>query len=66
MTAILALVIKFLPVLVQAVGSYPQIVEFIAGLRDIFKRDKIWTDEQEAEFDAQTEALRNDPAWKIE
>ncbi len=65
MTAILALVLKYLPYLVQAAGSIPEITGFISSLRDIFKRDKVWTPEQEAEFDASVEALRNDPAWKI-
>ena len=65
MTAILALVLKYLPILVQAAGSIPEITGFIAGLQAIFKRDKIWTPEQAAEFDAQTEELRSDPAWII-
>ena len=65
MTAILALVMKYLPVLVQAAGSIPEITGFIAGLKDIFKRDKIWTEEEEAKFDAETAALRNDPAWQV-
>lgn len=65
MTAILALVLKYIPYLVQAAGSIPEITGFIASLQAIFKRDKVWTPEQEAEFDAQTEALRSDPAWQI-
>ena len=63
MTSILALVLKYLPVLVQAAGSIPEITGFIAGLKNIFKRNKIWTPEEEAQFDAETAALRNDPAW---
>ena len=65
MTAILAVVLKYLPYLVQAAGSIPEITGFIASLQAIFKRDKVWTPEQEAEFDAQTEALRSDPAWQV-
>ena len=65
MTAILALVLKYLPILVQAAGSIPEITGFISGFKDIFKRDKIWTPEQEAQFDAETQALRNDPAWQV-
>ena len=66
MTAILALVLKYLPYLVQAAGSIPEITGFIQSLRDIFKRDKTWTKEQESEFDASIEALRSDPAWQPE
>lgn len=65
MTALIPLVLKFLPILIQASQSIPEITTFIAGLHDILKRDKSWTPEQEAEFDAQTEAMRNDPAWKV-
>ena len=63
MSAILVLVMKYLPVLVQAAGSIPEITGFIAGLKGIFARQKIWTAEEEAQFDAETAALRNDPAW---
>ena len=65
MTAILALVLKYLPILVQAAGSIPEITGFIAGLKNIFKRQKTWTPEEEAQFDAETAALRNDPAWQV-
>lgn len=65
MTAILALVLKYLPYLVQAAGSIPEITGFIASLQGIFKRNKVWTPEQEAEFDASVETLRSDPAWQV-
>jgi hypothetical protein len=65
MNAIIALVIKFLPYLVTAAQSVPEIITFIAGLEAIFKRTSVWTDAQEKEFDAQTEALRSDPAWIV-
>jgi len=65
MTAILALVLKYLPILVQAAGSIPEITSFISGLRQIFARTAIWTPEAEAKFDAETETLRDDPYWKI-
>jgi len=65
MTAILGLVMKYLPALVQASASVPEIMGFLSNLKAIFKRDKVWTPEQEAEFDAQTEAMRSDPAWQV-
>lgn len=65
MMALIPLVLQYLPVLIQASQSIPAITTFISGLHGILKRDKSWTPEQEAEFDAQTEAMRNDPAWKI-
>ena len=66
MTAILALVLKFAPYLVQAAQSVPQLVSFIAELRAIFARDKVWTPEQEAEFDQSVQDLRFDTAWTPE
>lgn len=66
MTAILTLVLKYLPYLVQAASTIPEITGFLSSLQAIFKRDKVWTPEQEAEFDASVEALRNDPYWKPE
>ena len=65
MTSIIALVMKYLPYLVQASQSIPEITAFVASLQAIFKRDKIWTPEQEAAFDAQTEAMKSDPAWQV-
>lgn len=65
MTAILALVLKFLPYLVEGAKAVPQLVTFVSQLREIFARDKVWTPEQEAEFDARIEALRDDPAWQV-
>lgn len=65
MSAIIQAILRYLPYLVQAAGTIPQITTFLAELQAIFKRDKTWTPEQEAEFDAQTEAMRSDPAWQV-
>lgn len=65
MTALLAIVIKYLPYLVTAAAEIPQITTFLAEIQSIFKRTKVWTPEQEQEFDAATEALRSDPAWQV-
>lgn len=66
MTALIPFIIKYLPYLITASQSVPQIITFIAGLREIFSRDKSWTPEQESEFDALVESKRSDPYWKIE
>ena len=66
MTAILGLVLKYLPYLVQASQSIPEITGFIGALRNVFKREKVWTPDQEKQFDAEVEALRNDPYWTPE
>lgn len=66
MTAIVGLVLKYLPYLIQASQSIPEITGFISSIRNIFKRDKVWTPEQEKEFDDSIEALKSDPYWTPE
>jgi hypothetical protein len=65
MGAIIAIIIQYLPYLVDATKTVPQIITFISELRAIFARTKSWTPEQEAAFDASVESLRSDPAWNI-
>lgn len=66
MSSIVSIVIKYLPYLVQASKSVPEIVTFIANIRAIFARTKTWTPEQEKAFDDSLEDLKNDPYWKSE
>lgn len=66
MTAIVTLALKYLPYLVQASKSVPEITAFISSLQGIFKREKVWSPEQEKEFDDSVEALKNDPYWESE
>jgi hypothetical protein len=65
MTAILPLILKFLPYLVQASQSIPEIVTFISELRTIFSRTDIWTPQAKAQFDAETQVLRSDPNFQV-
>lgn len=64
MSAIIAVVIKYLPYLVQASKSVPEIITFISNIRAIFARTKTWTPEEEKAFDDALENLKNDPYWK--
>lgn len=64
MTAILALVLKFLPYLVDAAKTIPQIIDFVSELRTIFARTKTWTPEAEKAFDDSLEAMRSDPDFQ--
>jgi hypothetical protein len=61
MTAILALIIQFLPYLTQAAKTIPEIIDFVQQLKTIFARKAIWTTEAAAAFDASLEAMRSDP-----
>ena len=66
MSSIISLVIKYLPYLVQASKSVPEVITFISNIRAIFARTKTWTPEEEAAFDASLEDLKTDPYWKSE
>jgi hypothetical protein len=65
MNAIVALLLKYIPYLIQASLSVPQLIEFVNQMKQIFTREKIWTPEEEAAFDAKVESHTDDPAWKI-
>lgn len=65
MTAIVALLLKYIPYLIQASSSVPQVIEFVNEMKQIFTREKIWTPEEEAAFDAKVESHTSDPAWQI-
>jgi hypothetical protein len=66
MGSVITLIIKYLPYLVDAAKSTPQLITLIAELRRIFSRTKPWTPEVAAAFDASLDdEIRNDPAWQI-
>lgn len=66
MTALAEVFLKYLPYLIQASSSIPEIITFISNIHAIFQRTKMWTPEQEKEFDDSVEALKSDPYWKPE
>ncbi len=65
MTALIPLLLKYIPYLIQASSSVPQIIEFVNQMKQIFTREKLWTPEDRAAFEAKVEAHTDDPAWKI-
>ena len=65
MNALVALLLKYIPYLIQASLSVPQIIDFVNEMKQIFTRDKIWTPEEEAAFDAKVESHTQDPAWQV-
>lgn len=65
MNKIYELILKYLPFLVQASASVPEIIAFVHEMRDIFKRENVWTEDEERAFDAKLEDVtKNDPAWQ--
>lgn len=66
MTEIIALFIKYLPVLVKAAGTVPEIVSFIRRTQEILKQSKEWTPAEQAKFDADVEAITSQEHWKPE
>jgi len=65
MNEVLQLVFKYLPYLITASKSVPQVIGFISEIKAIFKRDKVWTPEEEAAFDEKVAHLKDDPAWVV-
>ncbi len=63
--AIIAIVIKYLPYLVEASKDVPQLITFVSQLRAIFSRTKPWTPALAAEFDAKVETVTSKPEWQI-
>lgn len=66
MTAIIGIIINYLPVLIKAAKSVPEVIGFIKGVQEHLKQTKEWTPEQEAEFNAKLEALTSQPHWQPE
>lgn len=64
MQALIPLFIQFLPYLVKAAGSVPEIISFISQAHTHLSQSAMWTDTEQEAFDQQTTALRSDPYWK--
>lgn len=66
MTAIISLFMAYLPVLVKAAGTVPEIIGFIRRTQEILKQDKEWTVDQQVEFDKHVEELTSQEHWKTD
>lgn len=64
MTALIPLFIKFLPYLVQAAASVPEITTFIASFHKHLSQSTAWTPAEQDAFDQETADLKSDPYWK--
>lgn len=51
MSAIISLFITYLPVLVKAAGTVPEIIRFIRRTQEILKQSKEWTPAEQEAFD---------------
>lgn len=66
MSEIISLFMTYLPVLVKAAGTVPEIIAFIHRTQAILKQSEEWTPEQQAAFDAQVEEITSQEQWKPE
>lgn len=66
MTAIISLFMTYLPVLVKAAGTVPEIIGFIRRTQEILKQDSEWTVEQQMKFDEQVESITSQEHWKTD
>lgn len=66
MSTLVNLLIQYLPTFLAAAKEFPELMKFVATLHDIFKRNKLWTPEQEQAFDTRVANAKNDPAWQTD
>lgn len=66
MTAIISLFMTYLPVLVKAASTVPEIIGFILRTQEILKQDKEWTADQQAQFDKDVETITSQEHWKTD
>lgn len=63
-----AILLQYLPFLVQGAGEVQQIWDYVQKVREAAKQSGEWTPEAEAAFDAEIEKLKTDPPdwWKTD
>lgn len=63
MQPIIALFLQYLPSLIKA-GT--DVYEYVEKMKETFKQQGVWTEEEEKAFTAELEALKsNPPAWWV-
>lgn len=65
-TAIIGIIVEYLPVLMKAVKSVPEVMDFVKRVQEHLKQTKEWSAEQEAEFDRRLEEVTSKPHWQPE
>lgn len=64
MTAILAALPAFYPLIREGIGDIASLVKYIGSIRGAALQSGEWTDEQEAQFQAELEATIADPDYQ--
>jgi hypothetical protein len=62
----IALFLQYLPQLIQAAKSVPDVVDYIKKTHEHLKQSEEWTEEQEAQFDRHLEEVTSQPWWQPE
>lgn len=66
MGTIISLFLNYLPILVNAAKSAPEIVTYIKETKAELSQTAEWTPEQEALFDRHVEEVTSQPWWTAE
>jgi hypothetical protein len=68
MTAALALFLQYLPYLIQAGGSVPELISYVTKVREHYRQTGEWTKEQDDAFSKEIDDLINNPPpeWRPE
>lgn len=64
MGAIIGIIVQFLPYLIKAGQSVPEVIDFVKHVQEHLKQTKEWTPEQEAEFNSRLEAVTGKAHWQ--
>lgn len=54
---------KYLPLLLKAVATMPELMSYVERMREYYSQTTEWTPEQEAAFDARVEAVTSKEHW---
>ena len=66
MTALIGIIISYLPTLIKAAKSVPDVMEFIKKVQSHLKQTNEWTANQEEEFNKRLEEVTSQEHWKPE
>lgn len=66
MTALIGLIVSYLPALLKAAQSVPEVLEFVKKVQSHLKQTNEWTPEQAAAFDKRLEEVTSQEHWQPE
>ena len=66
MGALIPIFLQYLPSLIKAAQSVPEIIGFIKRTQDTLRQSKEWTAAEQAQFDKDVESVMSKPHWQTD